>query len=86
VKVREVLNAIFYVLSTGCQALPKDPPPKSTAHYSGTAHRDALPSKRDPTLAMRLRSPPRHTLLMIDRGASSSDVLCLEKEASARCI
>ncbi len=33
-KVREVVNAIFYVLSTGCQwsALPKDLPPKSTAH------------------------------------------------------
>ena len=30
--VREVLNAIFYVLSTDCQwqALPKDLPPKST--------------------------------------------------------
>ena len=29
------LNAIFYVLSMGCQwqALPKDLPPKSTAHY-----------------------------------------------------
>jgi transposase len=28
------VNAIFYVLSTGCQwqALPKDLPPKSTAH------------------------------------------------------
>lgn len=35
VNVREVLNAIFYVLSTGCQwqALPKDLPPKSTAHH-----------------------------------------------------
>jgi transposase len=34
VNVREVLNAIFYVLSTGCQwqALPKDLPPKSTTH------------------------------------------------------
>lgn len=34
INVREVLNAIFYVLSTGCQwqALPKDLPPKSTAH------------------------------------------------------
>jgi transposase len=32
VDVREILNAIFYVLSTGCQwqALPKDLPPKST--------------------------------------------------------
>jgi transposase len=29
------LNAILYVLSTGCQwqALPKDLPPKSTAHH-----------------------------------------------------
>jgi transposase len=35
VNVREVLNAICYVLETGCQwkALPKDLPPKSTAHY-----------------------------------------------------
>ena len=35
VNVREVLNAIFYVLSTGCQwqALPKDLPPKSTAYF-----------------------------------------------------
>jgi transposase len=32
---REDLNAIFYVLATGCQwqALPKDLPPKSTAHF-----------------------------------------------------
>ena len=35
VNLREVLNAIFYVLSTGCQwqALPKDLPPKSTVHH-----------------------------------------------------
>jgi transposase len=48
VVVREVLNAIFYVLATGCQwkALPKDLPPKSTAHsyfmlwdWSGTLER-----------------------------------------------
>ena len=32
VNIREVLNAIFYVLWTGCQwkALPKDLPPRST--------------------------------------------------------
>ena len=32
VDVREVLNAVFYMLSSGCQwsALPKDLPPKST--------------------------------------------------------
>ena len=34
VDVREVLNGIFYVLSTGCQwnAMPKDLPPKSTVY------------------------------------------------------
>ena len=33
--IREILNAIFYVLWTGCQwkALPKDFPPKSTVHH-----------------------------------------------------
>ena len=32
VNIREVLNAIFYVLSTGCQwnAIPSDLPPRST--------------------------------------------------------
>lgn len=48
VDVREVLNGIFYVLSTGCQweALPKDLPPKSTVYdyfdlwsYDGTLER-----------------------------------------------
>jgi transposase len=34
VVIREVVNAIFYVLATGCQwrFLPKDLPPRSTAH------------------------------------------------------
>src|SRR6266849_4449335 len=48
VDVREVMNGIMYVLSTGCQwrALPKDLPPKSTVHdyldlwsYDGTLDR-----------------------------------------------
>lgn len=35
VNVREVLNGIMYVLSTGCQwrYIPKDLPPKSTVFY-----------------------------------------------------
>lgn len=35
VNVREVLNGIMYVLSTGCQwaYLPKDLPPSSTVYY-----------------------------------------------------
>src|SRR4051812_40395544 len=34
VVMREVVNGIFYLLSTGCQwrALPKDLPPRSTVH------------------------------------------------------
>ena len=34
VNIREVMNGVMYVLSTGCQwrALPKDLPPKSTVH------------------------------------------------------
>ena len=34
VNVREVVNGLFYVLSTGCQwrAIPKDLPPRSTVH------------------------------------------------------
>ena len=34
VDLREVLNALLYVLSTGCQwrAIPKDLPPRSTVH------------------------------------------------------
>jgi transposase len=34
VNMREVVNGLMYILSTGCQwrALPKDLPPKSTVH------------------------------------------------------
>lgn len=48
VNIREVLNGIMYVLSTGCQwrYIPKDLPPRSTVHgyfdlwiYNGTLDR-----------------------------------------------
>ena len=48
VDVREVMNGIMYILSTGCQwrAIPKDLPPRSTVHdyldlwsYDGTLDR-----------------------------------------------
>jgi transposase len=34
VNLREVVNGLMYVLSTGCQwrAIPKDLPPRSTVH------------------------------------------------------
>jgi transposase len=52
VNVREVLNAIFYVLSTGCQwqALPKDLPPKSRRLWrSSASRRFSTPTKRGTT-------------------------------------
>jgi len=35
VNMREVVNGVMYILSTGCQwrYLPKDLPPRSTVHY-----------------------------------------------------
>lgn len=48
VDIREVVNGLLYVLSTGCQwrAIPKDLPPRSTVHdyfdlwdYDGTLDR-----------------------------------------------
>lgn len=48
VNLREVVNGLMYILSTGCQwrAIPKDLPPKSTVHnyfdlwtYDGTLDR-----------------------------------------------
>ena len=70
VNVREVLNAIFYVLSTGCQwqALPKDLPPKSTAHsyfmlwdWDGTlsAPTTRSTSPRASARAVKPAQPPR---------------------------
>ena len=64
VDVREVLNAIFYVLATGCQwkALPKDLPPKSTAHsyfmlwdWNGTLESIHDSSRRPMAVRRRVR-------------------------------
>lgn len=42
VDIREVLNGLMYVLSTGCQwsAIPKDLPPKSTVNFYFCRWRD----------------------------------------------
>jgi transposase len=42
VNIREVLNGLMHVLSTGCQwgALPKDLPPKSTVNFYFCRWRD----------------------------------------------
>jgi len=67
VNIREVLNGIFYVLSTGCQwkALPKDLPPKSTVYdyldlwsWDGTLARIQSRALRELPRTSRSRGEP----------------------------
>jgi transposase len=58
VDVREVLNGVMYVLSTGCQwrYIPKDLPPRSTVHeYFQRWQYDGTLSKIDHALYMECR-------------------------------
>ena len=66
VVVREVVNGIMYVLSTGCQwrYVPKDLPPKSTLHdYLARWSEDGTLDKIHHTLYVKCRE-------MMDREAS----------------
>lgn len=58
VNIREVLNGLLYVLSTGCQwrALPKEFPPRSTIfHYFGRWEADGTLRRLHDALYMRGR-------------------------------
>lgn len=58
VNMREVLNAIFYVLKTGCQwrQLPRDFPPKGTVyHYFNTWRKDGTWGRMNDALREQLR-------------------------------
>lgn len=58
VNLREVLNGVFYVLTTGCQwrALPKDLPPKSTVdEYLGLWEWDGTLARIHHTLFVEVR-------------------------------
>src|SRR5262245_25426034 len=81
IDVREYLNGIFYVLSTGCQwqALPKDLPPKSTIIWNcgtGTARWSAsttrstwrCASRRDLKQVRRWRSSTRRPPRVLKKG------------------
>ncbi len=59
VDVREVMNGIMYILSTGCQwrAIPKDLPPRSTVHRLS----------RSVELGRHARSHPSRTLCRVPR-------------------
>lgn len=58
VNMREVLNAIIYVLKTGCQweNLPHDFPPKGTVyHYFNTWRKDGTWARMNTALREQLR-------------------------------
>ena len=67
VAIREVINGVMYILSTGCQwrALPKDLPPRSTVHdylglwnWDGTARWIASIMRSTSSAARKPRAKP----------------------------
>src|SRR5712671_1409228 len=69
--MRAVMNAVMYILSTGCQwgYLPKDFPPFSTVHHGGprrdqraTYHDEAMVQVRRSDAGDRLRREQRQFL------------------------
>ena len=68
VAIREVINGVMYILSTGCQwrALPKDLPPRSTVHdylglwnWDGTLDRAIMRSTSSAARKPRAKPAPR---------------------------
>ena len=68
VAIREVINGVMYILSTGCQwrALPKDLPPRSTVHdylglwnWDGTLDRTIMRSTSSAARKPRAKPAPR---------------------------
>ncbi|MGH6720340.1 MAG: transposase [Alphaproteobacteria bacterium] len=89
--VREVVNATFYVLATGCQwrALPKDLPPKSTAwdyldlwNWDGTLEHIHHALHGAVRGADPISSPPRATTALATT-ASYEGALCLTRRAES---
>ena len=62
VAIREVINGVMYILSTGCQwrALPKDLPPRSTVHdYLGLWNWDGTLDRIHHALYLKCREKAR---------------------------
>ena len=65
VNIREVLNGLLYVLSTGCQwrAIPKEFPPRSTIfYYLGRWEADGTLRRLHDTLYVRCREQAERSL------------------------
>ena len=77
-RLREILNAVLYVLSTGCQwrALPRDLPPRSTVHgWFVRWHCDGVLDRLHFALYQQVRElegatpvpPPRSSIARVSR-------------------
>ncbi len=85
VDLRAVVNAILYVLATGCQwrALPKDFPPRSTVQYYFYLWRDQRIWRRI-NLALVRRARAARDATPIPRPASSTARASRPRKAAAR--
>jgi transposase len=73
VNIREVLNGVMYILSTGCQwrALPKDLSPRSTVHdYLERWRSDGQPDGRQ-SVKSGEKGGPRSTRTAMKRARRS---------------
>src|SRR5579862_3715038 len=86
VVVREVVNGVMYVLSTGCQwqYLPKDLPPKSTVHdYLSRWNCDGTLKKIHQTLYIKCREEMGRNASPTAGVIDSQSVKSAEKGGSA---
>ena len=92
VAIREVINGVMYILSTGCQwrALPKDLPPRSTVHdYLGLWNWDGTLDRIHHALSSSAARKPRrsqpHGLHHRQQSVKSAEKGGLASIARLRC-
>ena len=90
VAIREVINGVMYILSTGCQwrALPKDLPPRSTVHdYLGLWNWDGTLDRIHHALYLKCREKAAReaspTACIIDSQSVSAEKGGLASTATA---